>query len=810
MKQSAHHRQHSTASPHVSALPPRARRATLGATHTVPAASGYEFEEVFHGGFGRAGFEDDEHRLKHFDEPVMDEALKLDEAKRAAAKAVTELISVQARFPRAAEAEDDPEEWREPHEAAVLAERVVVKCRIAMLNRMLRFKETNMVLRVLQDPNSDEPALPVHTSVQYRRLQTAGAGTKMFALQSPQVWMSSWPWILGQNLFTTENSDGLFMQLNMVVASTMKSTIKTLATRELRAMLNRLLQETANVLTLNFTSSPCDPKQMAEFRKWQPSESYNEGIIVHTAESYNIYEGHRIKVEVIVGALRINYCDQWHNPLINEFAQNAVLQSAQDSVAKKVTSDNAVKITIVLSHRGAVHVLDLAPTITPDMCCVKHMHISDDQGILALNDKQITEVPQPEPKSAAYAWYYCPGAHKNQRLNEQQLHAIHATAFRFRSDDVHIRPLDTDHLPDPNDLLDGSAPPAKSARISFTDYDVLITSYATPHERDGHKCKTVITLVRYPPVGMQYIKDAKPPPPQQVVIREVQVPAPYSSGGRHQAPPPPKRKPFKELPPPGVMQYIIWYSADAANNWVINLIEHDEDDQEPENTLAMMEYGKETNREIWNAFKDTGLWIASGSKEMVTNIRTNNNQNASGETVRDIYRRKWREYIVEFIEDSKGEDGTFDADGDDEVYLYCKKPEVWDEFIEDLGEQTVAEYRDYSEARFKRDTESKKLDKRGIREQAPTAGTGGPDGARYLGAPLPPPPGKIAIPGGPRQQQQQGGATTPAAVLALVQQMKERIHALEEAKTDDARAGGNTEHLLRQVLSTLATPPARS
>ena len=76
------------------------------------------------------------------------------------------------------------------------------------------------------------------------------------------------------------------------------------------------------------------------------------------------------------------------------------------------------------------------------------------------------------------------------------------------------------------------------------------------------------------------------------------------------------------------------------------------------------------------------------------------------------------------------------------------------------------------------------------------------DVARFLGG-MPAPPGPIAIPRGVKQQ-----TTTPAAMLALMQQMKERIQALEEAKLDEARAEGNTEHLMRQVLNTVARAPS--
>lgn len=786
----------STLQPHTSPnarlrANPSARAAiapALGSPETVPSANGYDFEDVFHDGFGRAGFEDDEHNIKRFDQPVMEEVAKLDEAKRAAAAAVTALINVQSRFPAASQEEPDPVEWKEPQEAALVAERVVVKCRVAMLNKLIADPLSNVALAMPK-------TTVINASVQYRHLREVDNMVR--PVQSVRAWRSFWPWSFSHDITNITGDSNTQQKLNDMIHYTLNRTMCDESTQDLRKISGYLVNESPTRLQLTFRSFHCPRTRTTDGSKWQHSESYNQGVIIHKTQSLNQYDGELIHVTVVVGALRINYCDQWHNPLINEFVQQAVLIAAINNINQRNASlDNTVKITLILKHRKDTHVLDLAPAINPDTCCVKHLFVNDQTGILKLNDQNIESMnltDRADIKGPPFRWYCCPGAHRNQRLNEYELNSLHASAFRMQThnplsptqlQEVASQLADSD-VSEENELL------AKSARISFTDYDVIVTSYALT---DRNTCKTVITVVQYPPAGMHYVKQDNPlKQKQEVIIREIVV------HDTNQRGPKPKRDPFKDLPPEGTMQYVIWYSKDNddESTWPIYLIDRS---QNRTRTAELMQYGKETNREIWNAFKDTGKWVSSGTRQMVENIKTNLNPGNTGETVREIYRRKWGEYINQFITDLLGQTGHF-PHGHEKSYLYCKKDSaVWDDFGTTLGRDTIRRYKAFIEKEIQHDHQNKTVDVESLREQIPSS-TPADFSARLLGA-NPAPPGTIAIPGGARQQ-----STTPAAVLALIQQMKERISALEEARTDESRAEGNTEHLLRQVLSTLTHSP---
>ena len=148
--------------------------------HTKPSCEGYDFQEVFHGTFGRTGFENSHHHIKEFDQPLMDEVAHLEEAKHAAATAVTTLLSVQNAFPRLHGADSDPSEWKKSHEAAIKAERLVVKCRIAMLNKLIPQHDilTNMTQSL------DEGRHSVFAAVNYRQLIANNDNDKAIALRS--------------------------------------------------------------------------------------------------------------------------------------------------------------------------------------------------------------------------------------------------------------------------------------------------------------------------------------------------------------------------------------------------------------------------------------------------------------------------------------------------------------------------------------------------------------------------------------------------------------------------------------------------
>jgi hypothetical protein len=735
--------------------------------HTKPSCEGYDFQEVFHGTFGRTGFENSHHHIKAFDQPLMDEVAHLEEAKHAAATAVTTLLSVQNAFPRLHGADSDPSEWKKSHEAAIKAERLVVKCRIAMLNKLIPQHDilTNMTQSL------DEGRHSVFAAVNYRQLVANNDKDKAIAVQTPCTWNTDWPWQLINDIKVINEPHIKNHSLNILISSILEQIPRNHG-------MDALNKSKPNILDLNYHSYMCGEEHHAEFSRWQHSEPNIRGVLLHMAT--NGVD----TVQVIVGVLNMNYCDKWHNPLINKYVQEAIKDSsAQNMRQNEIHRNNTMKLTVVIQNQHTIHVLDLSPVVTPDTCCIQHIFVNDQHGILNLVDKDITQVKVDEgaTHTLRYKWYYSPGSHKNQRMNEQSLNAIHSRAFRIQNSE--LRQLRTADMPDPNELMrtpDTQTPPAKSTRISFTDHDILVTSY----QPSSAPCKTVITVVRYPPFGLQY-KKIPPPPPE---IKYVQ--APPSHGQQRRI------NPFDEIPPPGIMKFIIWYSEDGKQRWTLHLIDHD---PTRAGTREMMRKGKEINREIWEQFKDTGRWVEYDRQAMVNNILHNNETGKDERTVRQIYRDEWGLYIKEIL------DSCLNAAANDDIetpYLFCKEETIWEELERGkiIDSTTITTYTHYANTRFVDDFRSGKINPENIREQAPTIKP--TDAARRLGTAAVVPPGTIAIPGGARQN-----ATTPAAVLALVREMKERISALEGAKTDESRAEGNTEHLLRQVLNTLARKP---
>ena len=740
----------------------------LGASGLLPSDKDYEFDTLFgKGKFGESGYETAEGLPTHFTAPIMSEVVRLEEAKRVAAAAMGELVTAKATHGGAEEG------TKEALEAVRKAERRVVERRVEVLRKLMLEKDTCLVHEVIEDDLKR-----VVASVQYRAMRM-DAKQRIFQTQSPIGLVTSVPWVLTSNLCKGPQTEGLVdPELNKQLADILLLVLKSLP---YDASTERIRELAGHVLTAR-KNFEVKRGELTLSSHWQHSESYNKGMFVYSCNTQDrLLNNQRTTVEVILGGLNVNCCEDWHNPLINKYVQKMVAHTAAEAIQKGDSNHNTVRFSIRVTHMQEVHVLDLAPFFSPDACTVQHIFIGSGDGILDLSNKTIEDVatasmPEQHDMDADMKWYHCIGANHNRRFNEQELNFLHAEGFKEN--------LDEDLLPNTPQhthlQLDKKTPLGKSVRISFTDWDVLATSFRYP--REDNFCGTIITLVNYPPYGTRYKKEPK------------YSPYPGRRGYYAERQNKPKRRAFKDLPKPGVMQYFIWYSDDAKQSWVINLIDHTEDRLA---TQKLMDYGVETNKHIYDDFKAENFggqikWI-TGGKEMVANITSNESLGAHGFTVRQLYRHFWGHFVKEMIKQKfMDEEGRFIPQNF--PYLYSQTPEVWDEFIDDslgLTSEFWAQYKAYSEHRFREDMEQNKIAKRGgIREQVLPY-------TRSFGV-----AGKvIPLPGGPRQLVD----STPTAVANLVNLMKEklqilgsRIQTLESTSHDESR-----DHLLHVVLEKL-------
>ena len=756
------------------------RLGAAGARSVLPSASDYRFEDVFEGQFGRAGFDGASGEPPvEFKDPVMREVIRLDEAKRGAALAVTELADKEGEHDR-----------RIATEKALQSELNVVRRRIELLNALLVDASMPALCIEVDRGSKSRGRRNEQTSVQYKCFTKRNG--RMYPTQSPVAWPCPFAWsglhkLCPPDGYTTgtEVEESTQSALQNLVKLAIMRPCKDMATTHLRHCCSEMYPAGKPGPIFSRMTSPSSGVEA----HWQlPQTSHKSN---HTYEAkIEDAKGQPITVRVIWGTMEINYCDQWHNPLINAFVRNAVLHVGADAIdtTSNPPSDEAdfdplhymynfLKPVIRIEYGEDIHVLALSPFIGPETCSVNHIHLSRGHGILDLHDKSVQQVSTPErAETQRMQYYHCVGSRPNTRFNEQELNYIHARGFLTAKEPR----IDTESLPasDSLNLEDGIAR-AKSARISFTDWDVLVTSYA-----GAENANTIITLINYPPHNLRY-----PPKPKPSAV------PPYSPARTHNTPI--DEQTLRE----GKAFYVKFFSQRGEVEWKINLVDIKDPTRAASERMRkfMTEVRQEFQAKLDNNGKSLWMHIPQSRHAFTLNVR-HNTSTFEGKTLLHLYRERWGKFITEMITQNNREDGggylRNDTDTDDSPYFYAQAAtsmqtvaigkknksvllSVWADVFYTGGSDQAAggEYWRYSEDRHTKDTQVQTIPQGYLAMQA-TDEQG------------PIMPDRIPI-------------MSTHSTQIVVQQMKEKLRSLQEAKASDDGRARNQTHLLHQVLERL-------
>lgn len=499
---------------------------------------------------------------------------------------------------------------------------------------------------------------------------------------------------------------------------------------------------------------------------------------------------------------------------------------------------NFLRPVILIHDHPNVHVLTLAPYKGADTCTVQHVLIEDGRsGIVGLKDMTLAEVRGPgESRCTGLQYYHCVGSRPHARFNETELNYLHVqglTSSIYDDDDSKSQTAPSaDQAPpseDREDQDDQSSsksqeegheevearltlrkqprrtflgveggdgkqedPPhhavfpasdsgdAKSARISFPDWDVLITSCKWTNDADPTTC---ITMINYPPQGMRYAKERLHGGASEFHSRHKQI--------------------YERDLDPNRAFYVKWFAREMHNHipsvveWNINLVNMSDN---KELTHAMTTHMQLVKQEIQVALSDsdgqgTSIWIdAPHLKHKFThNIKYNLGVTRSA-TALDIYRDAWQRFFAPLIANHRQPDGSFSLPGD--CYLWAdpvdkkmvtadgyKMYNVWQDILSHDA-HLANSWQGYVMNRHWHDSGADAF--RTYKLSAALQSTGGQGrpgkGPLYVAS-------ADRLPIAPRQP--------PSELL-------ERIKSLEAAKLEDARKAQNREHLLCQVLARLS------
>jgi hypothetical protein len=796
----------------------------LGYSQITPDEQFYDFDELFQGSYGGNGFTDKDDRLKKHDDYLLLEVAKLESAKRLAAEAADTLT---------AHADQDSEHL----DNAVNAETDVVHCRIALLNQLIQGEcHTPLCNRV---KSSAQPG----ASVQYRLMECRD--DRIFATQNLVAWaiptpVLTWSWLhkLSAPHANQGVPDDVNAQLNRIVTKAIIAATRNESTEKLRDIYwKHGLRNTR----LQFTNKGASREGDVSANLWQQSETQHYVTHEYEAMLASSATGDAIWIDVLWGVMQINHCEKWQNPLINAYTREAVLHAGAAAIKAMQAfyrpetrggsqlrraedgMHNFLRPIIRIKHMEDLHVLTLAPYLKPDTCTVQHIVVEDGRnGILGLYDMEVKDVHPPgDTLCLPMRCFHCVGNRKNSRFNEQELNYLHSLAFQYAKNEpdaqVHARMGTTLGAPDEAEEevksdapVEPAEPPAvepdgddddtgythpfwadllpnptsinaKSARISFLDWDVLVSTYKW---KDGSTPTTCITLVNYAPAGTRYNKN------------------PLHGGSPEFRP---RRSIVRRDLDPNRALYVKWFSRNdqveppEILEWNINLIDNTPDLSLTNAMRHQMGLAEERVK-VFLADDGNGstLWIdAPGMKHKFTHNLKHNMHRTNEGTVLDVYRASWREFFVPLITNNHTEGEKFALPEDS--YFWVKSPQmevklpgnygaftfknVWTDIVNNDDDMARAWER-YSEARHAEDTHAGRFNAYHLSDGlgAPLKTGRGTNGPLYVGS-------ADRLPIAPRQP--------PTELL-------ERIKRLEAAKLEDARRAQNREHLLSQVLARLA------
>ena len=750
----------------VLSTPGRGGSARLG-NREVEHQGDYRFEEVFKGSYGATAMVDPSGEPKTFDQPFMKEMLELEAAKQHAAEESRKVTLFESGTP----------ERREQTESHVKAEHLVVRRRIALLNRLIS-EPTNVLC-------FKGEARPEHlrTAVKYRLLQRNDAG-HLFQRQTQQAWhlSSSWEWPAVVAALQTGSEDG--DSLVNLVRDVQRSATQDPTTVKALLALHEALDDKQHKLSFTMESNTLVGAH------WGAPE-------INQAKPGRVFVAHGAAVQVSVSAasLDVNYCDEWHNPCINKYVQVHVAESSNASLGallgggvasheRKEHIMNTHRVTVVVVKDAMHHVFTLTPFSSSDACTVTHISVHDQDGILALPSDPADISAAPETQYRKHTDVYCcVGSHRSSRLNEQELNYVHAAQLLETHHSLR------GHLPDAADLgLDGDSPLAKSARIAFTDWDVLISTFRNSprDDGDGGMAATLITLVNYPPYGARSHHPAGRSRP------------PGGGGGRYHNSsrgPPREPQPFVRHKPettwtrelaPGSMYFIPGlhnpHSVEMRiRQYNIHVIDHSPDRRQ---THDFQQEGLRISREIHRLY-DTVWQPGRTGGNYAKNIEFNHEIPPGSPpgtlNMGQTYWAMWTHFIHAWVHNAMrpGHAGGFDPPGG--CYLYCKDPRIWSVILHGFDPRMVQAWIAFVQGRFHQDKDRLTL------KEAPTP-LHNNDAAGL---------GMIALPAG-----RSSSATAPA-VTQLVQQMSKQIQVLQ-SRVDDKERRETRDCLMQMVLDKLS------
>lgn len=798
----------------------------------VPSQNDYEFDkDVFDGEFGDACFDTPEGNPRMFTQPIMKEVRVLEAAKHRAVQVITDL-SVDAASVQEAQA----------------AEREVICARLEVIESFIHEGEPLQPICHAVKLGGVSP----NVSVQYRRLRWDDTRKELFPVQGTVAWPASeLQWeelsLLSQHVPNQDDTplspqlQGLLQRMVAHAVSSCNTDQSTLNLRE--------LYWKHEYLKTNLNFSCMHTKKDEEHKKllsaiWQLPDTLHDHSVVYkaTVKSKDPREDPGVTVHVLWGTMLINHCDEWHNPLINAYVRNAVRTTGKDAIERMHEASqqrdqqpehmlNILRPVIRVLHGNQVHVLTLAPFLKPDMCSVQHLFVLDDdntKGILGMVDKEITQVPRnilclPSPLKH----YYCVGTRPGARFNEQELNYLHTEALLWQSEDGRVVSVLTDLTGDGGSLGPSDVPESKqkrrehknrtlsfekSTRISFQDWDVIVSSFDHSQGRHPKQPKTVISLFNYPPSGIRYIKDPiktvfmpgdlldpengrrGPFRHPRIIYKPGKSGLPVFAGGNSTRD---KRKGHYRSTltfDPATPFFVTWFYHDPHQNLIskhdVYLIE--DSDKTGTVTARFRTLLSSIRTQISNRFTDH--WVqGAGFEETLIQNETR----VMGETPMEVYRHAWAHVLVEFIMRAyNAEDNSFSPEAN--AYLYIRDnavqagsprdQTVWQDIfaaskVREADKSMYERWAKYSEQRREEDTLPRKFIGPNSRNTGVNADAGAAAASRRSE--------RLAIaPGG-------GGYFN-------IQQMLTRIRCLEEAALNAARQSENQKHLM--LMSQPAAP----
>ncbi len=521
-------------------------------------------------------------------------------------------------------------------------------------------------------------------------------------------------------------------------------------------------------------------------------------------------EGGRSRVDVIISTLPMDPPKAWHNPLINEYVHTVVEHVGMRMNDPSSPPPPCTTTTVMITDdvQKVVHYMRLYPFHTPDICQTTHIIISGvDRGIL----ERSRTVPISHNMQNAVVLTNHHYRTESRRYNELDLNSMHAQALLYH---------DRQSIPklSPHAIHYTTA---KSARLSSANHDILVSSV----DEGNNHTRTAISIVTYPLPGLFYDKRTRRNPGH----RRPNGPGPHrnpngSKGGKRtrngkngegvngRSNTKVKNKKLlmdhPSMPAAGHFATLQWHTETGESTHTIFLVDFD---SAREFTEAFVNTNLTFNTNILEDFKDV-YKKDLGMTKNVKAVKETAHVHGKTMTMLQYYRESWflwiRNAIGKLYDELAAENNEdpWKREGSP-PYLYTSSSEIWSDFIrmeQDIfnGKSTnmFQAYPQYMQERVEADEGENHEGRKWEEWKAYSLATDeafeeqGHESVIFLGDPC---PSVVVQPTGPRPVSYEA----PSALLSLVQQLQERIECMQ---ADQERAEGNTEHILREVLTSVS------